>query len=180
VGLNELCRAVLQLDVNHSDVTMDFALKVLTHLKREAQRLSSKHKVRFLLSGESAEVTSHRLARLDIRFFGQIAAGVACGDPGSDAAYYTEGVGLPARSAGSLVDRIRTEGVFHSFGFRNAASQVWVGESAPSVEDFDRLISEAFFGSSCAALIFCPEFTSCSSCGVTSRGRKKQCATCSS
>ncbi len=180
VGLNELCRAVLQLDLNHSDATMDFALKVLTHLKREAGRLSSKHKVRFLLSGESAEVTSHRLARLDLRFFGQIAAAAACGDPGSDAAYYTEGVALPARSGGSLTDRIRTEGIFHDFGFRNAASSVCIGESAPPVEDFDRLISEAFFRSSCSGLIFCPEFTSCSSCGATSRGRQKQCATCSS
>ena len=180
VGLNELCRAVLQLELNASDATMDFALKVLTHLKREAQRLSSKHKVRFLLSGESAEVTPHRLARLDLRFFGQIAAAAACGDPGSDAAYYTEGVGLAAGGGRSLTDRIRTEGVFHDVGFRNAASEVWIGESAPPIEDFDRLISEAFFGSCCSGLVFCPEFTSCSSCASTARGRHKQCAICGS
>ena len=180
VGLNELCRAVLHGDLNDSDATMDFASKVLTHLKREAQRLSSKHKVRFLLSGESAEVTSHRLARLDLRFFGQIAAAAACGDPGSDAAYYSEGLGLSGRSGGSLADRIRTEGLFHDFGFRNSASVVWVGESTPPVEDFDKLISEAFLRSSCSALIFCPEFTSCAGCGAISRGRRKQCAACGS
>jgi hypothetical protein len=89
---------------------MDFALKVLTHLKREAQRLSSKHKVRFLLSGESAEVTSHRLARLP-PLLRQIAAPLHAAIPAPDAAYYTEGVGLPARSGGSLTDQM-TEGVF--------------------------------------------------------------------
>ena len=84
VGLNELCRAVLQSDLHDSEATMEFALKVLTHLKREAERLSNKHKVRFLLSGQSTEVTAHRLARLDLRFFGETAASVVCGDAASD------------------------------------------------------------------------------------------------
>src|SRR6185295_1985343 len=51
VGLNELCRAALQSDLHDSEESLGFALKVLTHLKREAERLSNKHKVRFLLSG---------------------------------------------------------------------------------------------------------------------------------
>ena len=180
VGLNELCRAALQSDLHDSEATMGFALKVLTHLKREAERLSNKHKVRFLLSGQSTEVTAHRLARLDLRFFGETAASVVCGDSGCDAAYYTDGVRLSAASEVSVLDRVRTEGVFHEFGFTNAATEIWMGESTPQADDLGRLISLAFYQSSCAGLIFCPEFTICSSCGVSARGLHTACPSCGS
>ncbi|HVF90747.1 MAG TPA: anaerobic ribonucleoside-triphosphate reductase, partial [Blastocatellia bacterium] len=154
--------------------------KVLTHLKREAERLSNKHKVRFLLSGQSTEVTAHRLARLDLRFFGETAAAAACGDAASDAAYYTDGVRLRATSNVSVLDRVRTEGVFHEFGFINATTEIWMGEVKPQADDLGRLISQAFYQSSCAGLIFCPEFTICSSCGASERGLHAQCPSCKS
>ncbi|HEY7912888.1 MAG TPA: anaerobic ribonucleoside-triphosphate reductase [Blastocatellia bacterium] len=180
VGLNELCRAVLGSDVHEYEATMDFALKVLTHLKHEAERLSNKHKVRFLLSGQTTEVTSHRLARLDLRFFGEIAARAVRGDAALDAGYYTDGVRLAADSSVSVLDRVRTEGVFHNFGFVNAVTEVWMGESIPSADDLGRLISQAFYQTKCAGLIFCPEFTLCSSCGVNTRGLHSICPACNS
>jgi ribonucleoside-triphosphate reductase len=180
VGLNELCRVVLQSDLHDSEATMEFGVKVLTHLKREAERLSNKHKVRFLLSGQTTEVTAHRLARLDLRFFGSVAASVVCGDPSLDAAYYTDGVRLAATSDVPVVDRVRTEGVFHDFGFVNAATEIWMGESKPQPEDLGRLISVAFYQSTCAGLIFCPEFTICSNCSQSSRGLHTACPSCGS
>jgi ribonucleoside-triphosphate reductase len=180
VGLNELCRAVLKSDLHDSEATMEFALKVLTHLKREAERLSNKHKVRFLLSGQSTEVTAYRLARLDLRFFGEMAESVVCGDPHSDAAYYTDGVRLSATSDISVLDRVRTEGLFHDFGFVNATTEVWMGESTPQADDLGRLISQAFYQSTCAGLIFCPEFTICSRCGQSARGLHAACPSCGS
>lgn len=180
VGLNELCRAVLQSDLHDSEATVEFALKVLTHLKREAERLSNKHKVRFLLSGQSTEVTAHRLARLDLRFFGDTAASAVCGDAGADAGYYTDGVRLSATSDVSVLDRVRTEGLFHEFGFTNAATEIWMGESMPQADDLGRLISQAFYQSGCAGLIFCPEFTLCSNCSHSARGLHKTCPNCGS
>jgi anaerobic ribonucleoside-triphosphate reductase len=180
VGLNELCRSVLQSDLHDSEATVEFALKVLTHLKREAERLSNKHKVRFMLSGQATEVTAHRLARLDLRFFDEVAASVVCGDPASDAAYYTDGVRLSAGSNVSILDRVRTEGLFHEFGFVDATTEIWMGESTPQADDLGRLISQAFYQSSCAGLIFCPEFTLCSSCGASSRGLHALCPGCQS
>src|SRR5215471_18242675 len=155
VGLNELCRAVLKADLHHSEETMQFALKVLTHLKREAKRLSSKHRVRFLLSGQSTEVIAPRLARLDLRFFGTTAAEVVCGSPGADAAYYTDGVRLPSASDVAVLDRVRTEGVFHELGFASIATEIWMGAVTPTADDLGRLISQAFYQSHCAALVFC-------------------------
>jgi anaerobic ribonucleoside-triphosphate reductase len=180
VGLNELCRSVLASDLHATASSMDFAIKVLAHLKHEAERLSNKHKVRFLLSGQPAQVCAHRLAQLDLRFFGQTAASVVCGDPASDAAYYTDGVRLPASSNVSALDRLRTEGVFHQFGFINIATEIWLGEQAVQADELSRLISQAFYQSSCAGLVFCPEFTVCSNCGRQSRGLHQSCPNCQS
>ena len=180
VGLNELCRAALQSDLHDSEESLGFALKVLTHLKREAERLSNKHKVRFLLSGQATEVTAHRLARLDLRFFGETAAKVVCGNPEKDASYYTDGIRLAATSQIPVLDRVRTEGIFHDFGFINATTEIWMGESRPGADGLGRLISQAFYQSSCAGLIFCPEFTVCSSCGSSTSGLHPGCPSCGS
>jgi ribonucleoside-triphosphate reductase len=180
VGLNELCRAALQSDLHDSEETMAFALKVLTHLKREVERLSNKHKVRFLLSGQATEVTAHRLARLDLRFFGETAVKAVCGDGKSGAGYYTDGVRVAQASKVSVLDRVRTEGEFHDFGFVNAVTEIWMGQSTPQADDLGRLISQAFYQSSCAGLLFCPEFTICASCGTNSRGLFAQCPACGS
>ncbi|HWX41604.1 MAG TPA: anaerobic ribonucleoside-triphosphate reductase [Blastocatellia bacterium] len=180
IGLNELCRAVLKEDLQHSEETMEFALKVLTHLKNEADRLSNKHKVRFLLSGQSNEIAASRLARLDLRFFGPIAAQVVCGNPDSDAVYYTDGVRLPAAADVAVLDRVRTEGVFHKAGFTNIATEIWMGEVTPSADDLGRLISQAFYQSSSAGLAFCPEFTVCMDCGRQAGGLHARCPHCES
>ena len=180
VGLNELCRAVLGSDLHHSETTLEFAIKVLTHLKRESRRLSDKHKARFLLSGRSNELAAARLARLDLRLFGATAAKVVCGDQGSDAAYYTDSVRLPASSDVTVLDRVRTEGIFHQLGLTDVATEVWMGSLAPAAEDLGRLISQAFYQSSCRGLSFCPEFTSCSDCGRHTSGLHTDCGHCGS
>lgn len=180
VGLNELCRAAIGAELHDSEEAMQFALKVLTHLKHEVERLSNKHKVRFLLSGQSTEVIAHRLARLDLRFFGETAAKVACGNPEAGAGYYTDGVRIAATSGVSVLDRVRTEGEFHDFGFVNAVTEIWLGEAIPNADDLGRLISQAFYQSSCSGLIFCPEFTTCAACGEIARGLHPRCASCGS
>ncbi|HLG16038.1 MAG TPA: anaerobic ribonucleoside-triphosphate reductase [Blastocatellia bacterium] len=180
VGLNELCRSVLQSNVNESQAAMDFALKVLTHLKNEAERLSSKHKVRFVLSGQSAELPAPRMAGLDLRFFGETAAGAVCGDAAGGAVYYTDGVRLANTSDVPVMDRVRLEGLFHAIGFTNATVEVWIGESEMSADDVGRMITRAFYESSCAGLVFCPEFTVCSECNRTGRGLRDRCSSCGS
>ncbi|MBI3651437.1 MAG: anaerobic ribonucleoside-triphosphate reductase [Acidobacteria bacterium] len=180
VGLNELCRVVLNADLHVSAEALEFALKVLTHLKRETERLSNKHKVRFLLSGQATEITAHRLARLDLRFFGDTAAAIVCGDAASAAVYYTDGARLATQCSLPVMERLRAEGIFHDFGFVNAATEVWLGEALPQADEMARLISMAFYQSSCAGLVFCPEFTVCSECNHTARGLLESCPQCHS
>ncbi len=179
-GLSELCRCVLGSDLQDSEASMQFALKLLSHLKYEAERLSSKHNVAFLLSGETSELTAHRMAALDLRFFGQAAAAAVRGEPAGGSAYYTDGPRLASGSDVLALDRLRTEGRFHSHGFSNVASEIWVGENSPNADEMGRLISQAFFQTQCSAVVFCPEFTICKDCGRCSRGLREQCAKCGS
>jgi ribonucleoside-triphosphate reductase len=180
VGLNELARGVIGSDLDGSQEAMDFGIKVLTHIRHEAERLTNKHKVKFLLGGQSGSGVAYRFARLDLRFFGEIAEKVVCGDAAADAAYYTDGARLCAASHATVHDRVRMEGSFHEFGFIGAATEVWIGEDAPHTEDVGRLISQAFYQSPCAGLLFCPEFIVCSACGETSPGLLRMCPTCGS
>jgi anaerobic ribonucleoside-triphosphate reductase len=79
-----------------------------------------------------------------------------------------------------VLERIRTEGVFHEFGFLYAATEIWLGEAIPQSDEMARLISQAFYQSSCAGLVFCPEFTVCFECGHTARGLHTICPKCES
>jgi ribonucleoside-triphosphate reductase len=179
VGLNELCRAVFQSDLNDSDETWSFALRVLTHLKNQVRRLSNKHKVRFVLTGESSEVAAYRLARLDMRFYADLASSAVRGDPDSDAAYYSDGVRLAASSNVPFKERVRTEGHLHEFGFLNPVTELWISEPPPSIDLLMNVVSKAL-DTSCSGLAFCPEFTVCSACGVQSRGLASSCPGCGS
>ncbi|MEW6129101.1 MAG: anaerobic ribonucleoside-triphosphate reductase [Acidobacteriota bacterium] len=180
VGLNELCRTLYDANLDTSTEAMEFALKVLTHLKRETERLSNKHKVKFVLTGQTSEMTASRLARLDWRFFGDAAAKVVCGDLESGAIYYTDGARLISSSHYSILDRIKAEGAFHEFGFLDAATEVWFGEQSPQSEDMARMISQAFYQSNCSGLVFCPEFTVCSNCSHIAKGLLAVCPNCQS
>jgi ribonucleoside-triphosphate reductase len=180
IGLNELCRAVLGAELHESSEALEFALKVLTHLQRETERLSNKHKVRFVLSAQNNDIGVHRLARLDLRFFGDVAAKVVCGDVDTGGVYYTDGARLSSASKLSVLERIRLEGLFHEFGFVNAATEIWLGESVPTSEGMALMISQAFYQTNCAGVIFCPEFSICSRCGHTWRGLHDICPNCNS
>ena len=180
VGLNELCRAVLGTELHQSPAAVEFGRKVLAHLRYEVERLSSKHKVRFRLGGVPADAAAQRLARLDLRFFGQTAAEVVCGRPDAQGAYYTDGVRWSAKSNVPIMVRIKAEGEFHDLLFSNAATEVWLGRLTLGAEDLSRLISESFLHSKCGGLVFCPEFTYCADCGKASRGLTETCQGCGS
>lgn len=180
VGLNELCRTAFRSDLHDSQESLNFARKVIAHLGREVERLSQKHNVRFLLSGQPSEVSADRLARLDLRFYGAMAEAVVCGDRTAHSAYYTDGIRLSASSDVTILDRMRTEGLFHEAGLFNSATEVWMGESVPRSEDLGRMISQGFYQSACSGLVFCPEFTICLDCKASARGLRRNCDECGS
>jgi ribonucleoside-triphosphate reductase len=181
VGLNELARAVLGSELHQDPGAHDFAVRVVGHLRREADRLSNKHKARFVLSETCAAATAHRLARLDLRFFGKSAADIVhASDPDGADASYTPGLRLSARADIPTIERLRAEGELHGPGVMNAGTEIWFSGDLPTPEHVAILVSQAFYQTSVGAISIAPEFTLCQTCGAASRGIVDACPSCAS
>jgi ribonucleoside-triphosphate reductase len=179
VGLAELTRIVTGQAIDASPEAQDFAARVILHLNAEAERLSVKHKVRFLLS-ESRDITAaHRLARLDLRFASHTSA-INPGSESSTEVFYTNSAKLPAPSAVDAFDRIRVEGELQAGMIRNATTDLWIGSSLPRPERLAELISKAFHETQASAITFSPEFTVCDVCHTVQRGLQTTCPQCGS
>jgi anaerobic ribonucleoside-triphosphate reductase len=183
VGLNELTQIVTGAPLDDSPAVQDFAARVILHLGAEARRLSEKHKVRFLLA-ESRDVNApHRLARLDVNSFGDLALQrirEASGLADAREAFYTNSVKLPVSSAAGALEKVRIEGALQSGLVWQAASDLWLGAALPPAEQLAVFISRAFYQTQTAALTFSPEFTICADCHTAARGLVAACPQCGS
>lgn len=113
IGLSEMVEMVTGAPLAESLDAQELALRLIRHLHEEVERLSSKHKVRFIL-GESRDLAApRRLAMLDQRKFGQRKFGQRGPAPDSPSlAPYTSGVKLPPGDQIDLQTRLRIEGLF--------------------------------------------------------------------
>lgn len=181
VGMDELVFHLTGEHLHESDHAVETALKLLDHLRREIRRLSSKHKVRFVLAESHDEVTPHRLARQDLRSsFSEQAARCVSGDPSTTEAYYTSGLKVLPRAPVSALERTRVEGLLHDYGVFDALTPIWLNKEAHAVDRMAVFISQAFYQTHGAALLPAPEFTLCLSCGRPSRGFHSACPHCQS
>jgi len=184
IGLNELTQIVTGAPLDDSPAVQDFASRVITHLSAEAQRLSEKHKVRFLLA-ESRDINApHRLARLDVNSFGeqtikQISKATG-GLEDVNEAFYSNSVKLPVASAVGALEKAKIEGALQADMIWNATSDLWLGSALPPAERLAVFISRAFYQTQTAALTFSPEFTICTDCHTAARGIVTVCPQCNS
>lgn len=180
IGLAELAQFVTGKAIETSPQTQDFAAEVVAHLSAETERLSAKHKVRFLLA-ESRDLTApHRLAGLDTHRFGQELVSRALNRDlaDEDELFYSNSAKLPATADITAAERLRIEGALQGKTIWGVASEVWLGESLPPPEQLAELIRQAFAQTRVAAITFSPEFTVCSACRAVSRGRHELCPQC--
>jgi ribonucleoside-triphosphate reductase len=180
VGLGELAEIIIGAPLDASPEAQQFAAHVVAHLNTEIERLSAKHKVRFLLAESRDIAAPHRLARLDADYFGASAINQFSGAEDASEFYYTNSVKLPAASAASALERIRIEGALQAGAMWEAISDVWLGASTPPTERLAVLISRAFYQTQAAALTFSPEFTICTACHTSTRGLVEACPQCGS
>ncbi|MBK7601199.1 MAG: hypothetical protein IPJ07_22800 [Acidobacteria bacterium] len=183
LGLAELVKSVIGRSIDESAEAHAFATRVVDHLKSEANRLSSKHKVRFLL-GESRDITApHRMARLDLARFGSRLVGQAFlsgSSPDEAEILYTNSVNLPVDSNVSPEDKIRIEGEIQRDLIWQGTTDLWLGVVYPSTENLAALISNAFYQTRTSAISFSPEYTICTICHRMSRGLHDKCPACGS
>jgi ribonucleoside-triphosphate reductase len=184
VGLAEMAQVVTGDPINSSFEAQEFALRVIAHLNAEVERLSAKHKVRFLIA-ESRDVHApHRLARLDVGKFG---SALVCQSDSNKAeffdegeVYYTNSVKLPTTTEIGVKDKVRIEGALQGGLVWNATTDFWLGVGIPSDDNLASIISYSFHHTKTSAITFLPEFTFCTVCQKLSRGLHTICPLCGS
>ena len=180
VGLNELVQIHTGSQLHESEEALMFGLKLIGHMKDEAEKLSQKYGLNFILEQTPAETTAYRFARLDLRYYSPKSGHHVRGDISKGEVYYTNSTHLSASASVDPVERVRQEGRFHPFIRGGGVTQVWLGDIRPSSEELAGFITKAFRDTKNDQVLFCPEFTTCRECGQTFRCLKDECQFCGS
>ncbi len=180
VGLNELVQIHIGRQLHESPEALEFGLKVVDYLKREADLLSEKFGIRFVLEQSPAETTAYRFARLDLKYFSPVAGRYVKGDIAEGAIYYTNSTHLNVSANVPPLQRVIQEGLFHKYLKGEHITHLHLGGSNPGKKELSKFIREVFDNSASRQIDFSPEFTSCVSCGKTASGLNETCVFCGS
>ncbi|MCX5848151.1 MAG: anaerobic ribonucleoside-triphosphate reductase [Deltaproteobacteria bacterium] len=180
VGLNELAQIHLGSELHQSPAALEFGLKVVDYIQREAERLSRELKIKFVLGQSLAETTAYRFARLDLRYCSPVAGRYVKGDIAEGAIYYTNSTHLNVAADVTPLQRVIQEGLFHNYLEGEVFTHLQLGGSNPGKEKLSKFIRKVFYESANRQIDFNPEFTFCLSCEKTARGLHENCIYCGS
>ena len=180
VGLNELVQYHTGEELHQSDKAIKFGLKVIAYMKLLADRFSQKFGMRFVLEQTPAESTAYRFAKLDLQKYLEKAGKVIKGNIDQGEVYYTNSTLFNVSVHMNPIDRVRYEGLFHPLIEAGALTHIWIGESRPNKESLANFIVKTFKLTKNDQIAFSPEFTTCRTCGQTSRGLVENCRYCQS
>jgi len=180
VGLNELVQIQQGKELHQSPDALEFGLKVVDFIKREAGRLSKELKIKIVPGQSLAETTAYRFARLDLRFFSPAAGRYVKGDIAEGAIYYTNSTHLNVSADVTPLQKVVQEGAFHKYLEGEVFTHLQLGGANPGKEKLSKFIRRVFDDSANRQIDFNPEFTFCSSCEKTARGLHEKCTYCGS
>jgi ribonucleoside-triphosphate reductase len=175
VGLNELVKVHTGEELHESKKSLKFGLKVIAHMKLLTEKLSEQYGMRLVLEQTPAESTAYRFAKLDLKDYPLEAPQVVKGNASTGQVYYTNSTYVAVSSRINPIERVRMEGLFHPIVEAGALTHIWLGESRPSKESLANFVVKVFRGTQNDQIAFSPEFTSCNTCGRTSRGLSNTC-----
>ncbi|MFA5321204.1 MAG: anaerobic ribonucleoside-triphosphate reductase [Smithella sp.] len=180
VGLNELVQIHQGKELHQSPDALEFGLKVVDFIKREAERLSKELKIKIVPGQSLAETTAYRFARLDLRYFSPAAGRYVKGDIAEGAICYTNSTHLNVSANVTPLQKVVQEGVFHECLAGEVFTHLQLGGASPGKERLSKFISRVFYDSVNRQIDFNPEFTFCLSCEKTARGLHEKCIYCDS
>jgi len=180
VGLNEMVQYHTGQQLHESKDAMMFGLKVISHMKQEAERLGLEYGLKMPLEQTPAESTAYRFAKLDMKYYPLQAPTVIRGSKSSGEIYYTNSTYMNVGANISAIDRVKQEGRFHPLIDAGSLTHVWLGESKPPAESIAAFVKKTFQSTQNSQIAFSPEFTSCLTCGRTHRGLRETCPSCGS
>ncbi len=172
VGLSELAETVLGASIASSQEVQEFAAHVIAHLKTEAERLSLKHKARFVLAESHGLNAPHRLAKLDQERF------ALANNQDLSELHYTNSTKLAPLQQVATIEQLRIEGELQQSAILGATSELWCSPQVIKSEQVAVLISRAFYQTNNSALTLAPEFTLCLACQTLTPGIVAACPNC--
>lgn len=179
IGVNDAAKFITGKELHESQESMDFALKLLAKMFLKVKELGERYNLKFSIEETPAESASRRLAMTDLVYFNKEAKNIVKGGD-EDFAYYTNSIHVAPEAPVSLVERIRSQSMFHSMIESGAMIHAFVGEEKPSRDAIKKLIKDTFYRTQAAQLTISPEFTNCMDCKDMSRGLHDKCPKCGS
>jgi ribonucleoside-triphosphate reductase len=167
-------------ELHESDEAQKFGLKVIAHMNIICNKLNEANGMKFVLEQTPAESTAYRFAKLDMAHYGAQANNVVQGDKERGEIYYTNSTLFNVGSEVNPVTRVEREGRFHPLIEAGSITHVWLGEAQPDKAALADFVINVFRHTQNDQIAFSPEFTSCISCGKTSRGLHETCTYCGS
>ncbi|MEM2916859.1 MAG: anaerobic ribonucleoside-triphosphate reductase [Candidatus Bathyarchaeia archaeon] len=176
VGLNEMLKAHLGLELHEGKDAWAFGLKVIRHMVERANMYAAETGYRFGCIQTPAESCAHRLALIDLKTYGDRA--VVQGDRNNGAVYYTNSSHVRPSAAIPLLDRINVEASFHPLTRGGAILHVWLGENNPSPEALWSLTEKIATKTLTAYFTFTRDLTICRQCSTVEGGLLSTCRQC--
>jgi ribonucleoside-triphosphate reductase len=180
LGLNELVQAHTGDQLHESDAAIKFGIKVVAYMNLECKRLSDEYGIRLVLEESPAESAAYRLAKLDMKYFPEIASKVIKGSLDENSYYYTNSIHLAADAPVDYIDRVIKQSKFHPLIEAGAIIHIWLGEHEPDPASIKSFVIKTFNETRAEQIAFSPEFTVCEDCRRTTRGLKETCPLCGS
>lgn len=179
-GLNELVRIHQGRDMHESKEALAFGLKVVSNMKGCVDELARKHGLHFALEQTPAETTTHRFARLDLKYFSPEAGRQVQGHIARGEIYYSNSTHLNCSAPIKPFEKADREGQFHALIGSNAMTHFWLGEQRPAAGELAAFMVRVFHETQNRRILLSPDFTSCAGCGQTSGGLYAACPSCGS
>jgi len=176
VGLNEMLKAHVGMELHEGENTWRFGLKVIRHMIERANLYSKETGLRFGCIQTPAESTAHRLALIDLKTYGKNAA--VQGDLINGAVYYTNSSHLRPSAGVPLLDRIKIEASFHPLTRGGAILHVWLGEANSSSDALWNLTYRIATETLTAYFTYTKDLTICQKCSTVAPGLLSTCPKC--
>ena len=128
VGLNEAVKVLTGKQIYEDKQAVDSALRIISHLAQQAEKLSRKSGLRIAISQSIDDESPQRLAELDVERFGW---GTVFAEGMRASPYYTDMVTVPLEASIPLRERLRIEGSFHPLLAGGHLSLIEIEEANP-------------------------------------------------
>jgi ribonucleoside-triphosphate reductase len=178
IGMNEACVNYMGQDIA-SDAGQRFSLKVLEFIRQRLSEIQEQTGQIFNLEATPGEGTSHRLAMLDKKKYGDIICANENDYRKGAAPYYTNSTQLPVDYSDDLFETLRLQDELQSRYTGGTVLHIYLGEQIEEIEALKSLIRKISGSYRLPYFTLTPTFSVCPSHGYLT-GRQDVCPHCDS